>query len=372
MVDDSGNLSQAPLLPLLAVGNERFSDNLPLSMLEQRSLTQTSPVNNPDSTNFMPPGINYAGSQTGNDATGHGEGDISQDDASENVQRPRKCHRCTLPNCNKSFYQKTHLDIHIRAHAGDKPFPCKAPRCGQSFSHLNNLKLHERRHNEERLYDLQESYASEDLNTASHSSLLEPESLVSDESQQGPAHIDAPKNRTSILSLPRPLKGLSGALDTRLQRWIRGSRFHGWRMGVLLGCCMSSFVLCCNISMIIVAATTGGGYDAGGIASLKVGDEVTISRWNTALHVLINALSTMLLAGSNYTMQVLSSPTRQDVDAIHARGDWLDVGILSPRNLRLIPRKRAALWCMLGLSSIPLHLLYVFSKRTNLAFADID
>ncbi|OAG16719.1 hypothetical protein CC77DRAFT_901021, partial [Alternaria alternata] len=53
--------------------------------------------------------------------------------------------------CNKSFYQKTHLDIHIRAHAGDKPFPCKAPRCGQSFSHLNNLKLHERRHNEERL-----------------------------------------------------------------------------------------------------------------------------------------------------------------------------------------------------------------------------
>lgn len=109
--------------------------------------------------------------------------------------------------------------------------------------------------------------------------------------------------------------------------------------------------------MIVVAATSKSGYDIGGIANLKIGDEAIISQWNTALHVLINALSTMLLAGSNYTMQVLSSPTRQDVDVAHARGQWLDIGVLSPRNLRLIPRKRAALWYTLALSSIPLHLL---------------
>ncbi|GMG15647.1 unnamed protein product [Aspergillus oryzae] len=29
---------------------------------------------------------------------------------------------CTLPHCGKSFAQKTHLDIHTRAHTGDKPF----------------------------------------------------------------------------------------------------------------------------------------------------------------------------------------------------------------------------------------------------------
>ena len=121
---------------------------------------------------------------------------------------------------------------------------------------------------------------------------------------------------------------------------------------------MSSFVLCCNVAMIVVAATSKTGDNVGGIANLKIGDESVISQWNTALHVLINALSTMLLAGSNYTMQVLSSPTRQDVDAAHARGQWLDIGVLSPRNLRLIPRKRAALWYTLALSSVPLHLLY--------------
>ncbi|KAH8633234.1 zinc finger protein OZF [Alternaria alternata] len=75
-----------------------------------------------------------------------------KDDASKNAQKPRKRYQCTVPNCNKSFYQKTHLEIHIRAHTGDKPFPCKAPGCGQSFSQLGNLKTHERRHTGERPY----------------------------------------------------------------------------------------------------------------------------------------------------------------------------------------------------------------------------
>lgn len=34
----------------------------------------------------------------------------------------KRKYRCTLPNCGKSFAQKTHLDIHTRAHTGDKPF----------------------------------------------------------------------------------------------------------------------------------------------------------------------------------------------------------------------------------------------------------
>jgi hypothetical protein len=62
------------------------------------------------------------------------------------------------------------------------------------------------------------------------------------------------------------------------------------------------------------------------------------------------------LASSNYTMQVMSSPTRKEIDGAHIRGEWLDVGLLSPRNFRFISRRRAGLCFMLAISSIPLHL----------------
>lgn len=57
-----------------------------------------------------------------------------------------------MADCKKSFYQKTHLEIHTRAHTGIKPFVCREPTCGQRFSQLGNLKTHERRHTGERPY----------------------------------------------------------------------------------------------------------------------------------------------------------------------------------------------------------------------------
>jgi hypothetical protein len=143
--------------------------------------------------------------------------------------------------------------------------------------------------------------------------------------------------------------------EAGIEQRFRRSKFHGWHMGVLFGCCMSALVLLCNLTMLIVGASKG--YDKDGIADLITGEEATISRWNTAFHVLINALSTVLLSGSNYTMQVLSSPTRGDIDKAHAKKRWMEIGVLSPRNMCAIPRRRTWLCVLLSLSSIPLHLL---------------
>jgi hypothetical protein len=145
--------------------------------------------------------------------------------------------------------------------------------------------------------------------------------------------------------------------DSNYKSRVRGSRLYGWRMGVLVWTCISSFVLLCNIAMIVIGARTKLGYDRDGVATLTEGDETTVSRWNTIGHIFINVLSTVLLSASNYTMQVLNAPTRKEIDRAHANGQWLDVGILSVHNLRIISRKRAALCLILAASSLPLHLL---------------
>jgi hypothetical protein len=133
-------------------------------------------------------------------------------------------------------------------------------------------------------------------------------------------------------------------------------------MGVLIGTCVSTLVLLCNVALVAIGHFRSG-YDKDGVAVFVQGVESTILRWNTFAHVLINALSTLLLSMSNYTMQVLNSPTRQEIDKAHARGKWFDIGLLSPHNLKLISRKRATFCLLLALSSLPLHLLWIIMLR---------
>lgn len=131
---------------------------------------------------------------------------------------------------------------------------------------------------------------------------------------------------------------------------------EGWRIGVLTGCFASGLVFLINLMLLLVAAFRYEGFQDG-IATLARGEQHTIAAISTAYHLLINIFSTILLSSSSYTMQILSSPTRSEVDSAHNRGQWLDIGLLSTRNLRHINRKRLALWCVLAASSVPLHLL---------------
>lgn len=104
-----------------------------------------------------------------------------------------------------------------------------------------------------------------------------------------------------------------------------------------------------------------------GLSTVYEGDCHVVNQWSLGLHLVINALSSLLLSASNYTMQVLNAPTRTDCDRAHAKGDWLDIGITSLRNITRITRPRRVLWILLGLSSVPIHLLY-----NSAAFKTID
>jgi hypothetical protein len=133
-------------------------------------------------------------------------------------------------------------------------------------------------------------------------------------------------------------------------------RLLGWRFGVLLSSVLASFVLVTNCVAAIVIQSTCVTRD--GVSTAFEGDCDVANRWSLGLHIVINILSSLLLSASNYTMQVLNAPTRSECDEAHVRGDWLDIGITSLRNIARITRLRRVLWLLLGFSSIPIHLFY--------------
>ena len=145
--------------------------------------------------------------------------------------------------------------------------------------------------------------------------------------------------------------------------------FHGWRLTVAVGALLTFLVFWTNIGLLIWAqgrgpshkasssSTTNGTNSTSGVITLFEGtckERDSIIRWS---HIGINALSTLLLGASSACMQVLSAPSRNEVDRCHARGIWLDIGVTSLRNLRWVSPRKVLLWAILGLTSIPLHLL---------------
>lgn len=158
---------------------------------------------------------------------------------------------------------------------------------------------------------------------------------------------------TTMLSTPKEMAGR-----------LLGPRFAGWRFGVLNFAVWATVVFMINF----IATIWGSAASRAGNGVLFDGDCDYVKKLNSGLHILINILGTILLGGSNYCMQALSAPTRSEVSNAHNSGTWLDIGVPGVRNLRHISRQRIALWCLLGISSLPLHLFYnsaVFSSISS-------
>ena len=115
--------------------------------------------------------------------------------------------------------------------------------------------------------------------------------------------------------------GLKAYTTDRLQFFRKRSlrNLTGWRITVALGCACTVFALICNITILIWAHTMPKG--ASNTFVLHNGDCEGIKAITTWSHLGINIIATLVLSGSNYAMQVLMAPTRDDADVAHAR-DW--------------------------------------------------
>jgi hypothetical protein len=148
----------------------------------------------------------------------------------------------------------------------------------------------------------------------------------------------------------------SGFVNTRLRPWLErsDSRIAGFHVATL-ACTACAFVVFLLNLLLFIWATAHHGFTTTGHQVLYQGNCEKAAPINSGLHFLINILNTLLLGASGYCMQYLSAPTRSEVSRAHARSRWLDIGVLSIRNLLSIERERVLLWLVLAATSLPLH-----------------
>ncbi|KAL6709804.1 hypothetical protein ACN47E_000589 [Coniothyrium glycines] len=157
------------------------------------------------------------------------------------------------------------------------------------------------------------------------------------------------------------------SIPRRLPRPSKRRFFTGWRVGVAVSLAGAMSVFLANLIVTVWVSKRPGYEIVSSIGTLYQGSCARSRRLNVMFHLVINTLSTLLLAASNYCMQVLSAPNREELIQAHASQYWLHIGVPSFRNLRRIGRDRAYLWGILCISSVPLHLLF-----NSVVFTDLQ
>ncbi|KAI2464484.1 hypothetical protein F4781DRAFT_71556 [Annulohypoxylon bovei var. microspora] len=131
----------------------------------------------------------------------------------------------------------------------------------------------------------------------------------------------------------------------------------GWRrtgfINVILTFTCGIILLVC----LIISLKRPGSY-FNGTTIIYEGSCNDVSKLNDALHLFLNLLATGVLASSNFFMQVVASPSREEIDKAHAFLYSLDIGILSIKNIRFISYFKRTFWLGLLLSSLPIHIFF--------------
>jgi hypothetical protein len=143
------------------------------------------------------------------------------------------------------------------------------------------------------------------------------------------------------------------------KEWLQGG--GGWRAGVALNVLVAFAVLIAGFVCLIVA-TSGAALDAGRSA-IFVGGCAAARGIDWGSHAAVSVVVVVLVAGANYAFQVLSSPTRDEVTAAHRRGEWLDIGVPSFRNLGRVQGSRMLLTAVVLVTAVFTQIMYVLSLK---------
>ncbi|KAF2499013.1 hypothetical protein BU16DRAFT_523619 [Lophium mytilinum] len=145
--------------------------------------------------------------------------------------------------------------------------------------------------------------------------------------------------------------GFRAHLPPAVQRYL-----FSYKAGLLRSALVAGLALLLNTALDSWMFADFGSTSGSGVA-LRTRCR-TVNGVDTSLHILLNIISTCILGASNYCMQGIGAPTREEVDAVHKRQKWADIGIQSTKNLALIAPKRVLIWALLAFTSVPFHLFF--------------
>ncbi|KAF6829035.1 hypothetical protein CPLU01_08154 [Colletotrichum plurivorum] len=143
-------------------------------------------------------------------------------------------------------------------------------------------------------------------------------------------------------------------------RQLFGQPLTGWRLpAILLAASIWLLTIVLWILLAVaVARTSSSRLHDQGLSAIFDGDCGSAKTLLAALRLAISVSSSLVLLSSNYFMQLVVAPSREDVDAAHSQSRWVDIGVPSTRNLRFVSNRRPVMWLFLALSSLPFHLLF--------------
>lgn len=146
------------------------------------------------------------------------------------------------------------------------------------------------------------------------------------------------------------------------QSQMRGTRLSqqrtlsGWRRAALVNIGLLTIPLLVLVGLLATSIAETGDWRQSWKFFIAECNRTTTA--DVLLHLLINGLSTVILASSNFFMQILNAPTRKDINVAHAKGQWLDIGVSSLHNIFRLSRFKQLAWFCLLLTSIPIHILF--------------
>lgn len=130
------------------------------------------------------------------------------------------------------------------------------------------------------------------------------------------------------------------------------------------------FVVAASFAMTIWSITAFSP-NSQGVGTFFAGNCTRVSRLNSGIHAVMNIFSGILLSSGNYCMQLLVSPSRDEIDEAHSKGISLRIGVPNVRNLRHVDRKRVVGWFCIGIIATLLHFFWNSSIFTSLPVVSI-